>query len=741
MRKNLPPWLKHRIRANFEGLAIGQQAAALDLRFRGVTPFWRGWWLVDFALSGIPQSGFLELEVRGRSDRGRNRVMTVKVPISSARRSKRLFYADWQIREMIVHPLPDGQALSIDRLSLAPALRSFAVRHIHGMLAAGSRDLRGRPLKDLSHLMPSVSGNNQRPSDQQLSQFLDEAVRDALEGEATLYQRWIRFREPQLLRNDRADLAGGAKLSVVMPVHNPPEAHLRGAIESVIRQTYPNWELCIADDASSKAYVRPVIEEYLAHDKRLKAVFLEQHNHISRTTNQALAMADGDFVAFLDHDDELSPYALQEVALAVLGDPQLDIVYSDEDFLDPSGERCTPHFKSDWNPYLLYSHNYVTHLCVYRRELVERVGGLRAGVEGAQDYDLLLRCSRETEAARIHHIPKVLYHWRMSATSTAASADNKAYTHKAGRKVLQDYFAHSAVPVDVRSAGPENFYRVMFNHPRPDPLVTLIIPTRDQVDLLRQCVDGLLNRTSYQPVEILVVDNESGRPDTLSYLREIDELQAVRVIRFEEPFNFARLCNFAATQANGEVLGFLNNDTDVINSDWLDEMVMLARRPEVGCVGAKLLYADETVQHAGVILGLGGYAAHSHRCAPSGDGGYFNRLKVRQNVSAVTAACLVVRKSVYQEVDGMDERFTVAYNDVDFCLRVRAAGYVNVFTPFAELYHFESKTRGYEDTAEKQARFQREKDTLEQKWGDRIRLDPYYNPNLTHSREDFSIAL
>jgi GT2 family glycosyltransferase len=281
---------------------------------------------------------------------------------------------------------------------------------------------------------------------------------------------------------------------------------------------------------------------------------------------------------------------------------------------------------------------------------------------------------------------------------------------------------------------------VTFQATGRDPLVTLIVPTKDKVELLRRCVDGMLHRTDYRAIEILIVDNNSEQAETLEYLDDIQKEPSVRVVQFAKPFNFARICNFAAEQARGEILGFVNNDVEVISGDWLDEMVMLAQRPEVGCVGAKLLYADDTIQHAGVILGLGGYAAHSHRCSPRDSGGYFNRLKVRQNVSAVTGACLVVRTEVYRQAAGMDERLAVAYNDVDFCLKVTDAGYLNVFTPFAQLYHFESKTRGYEDTDEKQARFQREKDYLKRKWGDRIRLDPFYNPNLTHSREDFSIG-
>ncbi len=711
---------------------------AVDVRHRGVAPFWRGWWLVEVSPGQIPGPGYVELKVSG--GRAKGQVLDIKIPLSSSRSSKRLFFADWRISEIALQPLSSGEDFLVHRLSLAPALHRFAVRHMRGRLMAGSRDLRGKPLRDLSKLFAGGEEDAGMSRDQLLYRHYEDELHALLEGGNKLYERWIRIVEPKLVNSVMEDQSEGPKISVVMPVHNPPEEQLRRAIESVLEQSYGNWELCIADDASDREYVRSVIEEYRRGDSRLKVVARDTHGHISRTTNEALALATGDFVAFLDHDDELSPFALNEVASVLRDQPPLDIVYSDEDFLDPSGNRCSPHFKSDWNPYLLYSHNYVTHLCVYRSELVARAGGMRAGVEGAQDYDLLLRCSQLTEASRIHHIPKVLYHWRMSEASTATDAGRKGYTHAAGKRALNDFFDREKTPVRVKSADSENFYRVTFDTPGQDPQVTLIVPTKDNVELLKTCIEGILNRTDYRNIEILIIDNNSADPETLRYLEDIQDAAVVRVLKFDEPFNFARICNFAAAKARGEILGFLNNDVDVISADWLDEMVMLARRTEVGCVGAKLLYADDTIQHAGVIMGLGGYAAHSHRCFPKDSGGYFNRLKVRQNVSAVTGACLVVRAAVYRQVAGMDERLAVAYNDVDFCLKVTDAGYLNVFTPFAQLYHFESKTRGYEDTAEKQARFQLEKDYLVKKWGDRIRLDPYYNPNLTHSREDFSIG-
>lgn len=737
MFDNPPPWLKQRVRLSFDDLRVTDAPVTIDLRRSGIAPFWRGWWLIELVPAETGGLAFVDIEFDGgRADRRQ----VVRVVLSGGRSSKRLVRADWRVRRLTLRPAAGGQPYALTSLALAPALNSFAVRHMRGLLAPGSRDLRGRPRKEAGGLPAGGAGDTVDAL--ALYRRYDEALHEIGAGGQRLYERWIRTVEPGLMLGPDELPTAGPTVSVVMPVHNPPERHLRRAIESVLGQHYPHWELCIADDASDAPHVRAVIEEYALRAPRVKAVFGDSHGHISRTSNRALALAGGDFVAFLDHDDELSPHALGEVAAVLHERPTLDLVYSDEDFLDPSGRRCSPHFKSDWNPYLLYSHNYVTHLCVYRRSLLTRAGGLREGVEGAQDYDLVLRCSRLTGPARIHHIPKILYHWRMAETSTAANADRKGYTDAAGRRALADHFSAQGVAARVESAGSDNFYRVQFESAGPPPLVSLIVPTRDRVGLLRQCVDGLLHRTAYRPLEIVIVDNGSCEADTHAYLERLQrQSDNVRVLRVDEPFNFARLCNLGAAEARGAVIGFINNDIDVIHADWLDEMVMLAQRPEVGCVGAKLLYADETVQHAGVIVGLGGYAAHSHRCFSRDSGGYFNRLKVRQNLSAVTAACLVVRRAAYEAVGGMDEELAVAYNDVDLGLKMRESGLLNVFTPFARLYHFESKSRGYDDTPEKQARFQREKDYLAAKWGERIRLDPYYNPNLTHAREDFTLAV
>ncbi|MCX2803346.1 glycosyltransferase family 2 protein [Microbulbifer thermotolerans] len=530
-------------------------------------------------------------------------------------------------------------------------------------------------------------------------------------------------------------------ISIVVPVYNPPISLLEKCIDSVKAQSYPYWQLCLADDCSPNAEVAKVLNRYAREDSRIQWVRRTENGHICKASNSGLALATGEYVAFLDHDDELFQHALLEVVSEINSNPLVDIIYSDEDFIDLNGRRFAPHYKSDWNPALLLSHNYVTHLVVYRRNLINKLGNFReeAQVDGAQDYDLLLRAWGQTESDRIVHIPKILYHWRAHEGSTALGSDQKSYTSSAGLRALKNYFQERGIEVEVCETDSDNLYRVKYPL-KGNPLVSLLIPTRDMLSVLKPCVESILNRSTYRNFEILILDNQSQKKETLEWFEKITELDhRIKIVEFDHPFNYSAINNYGVRHARGEILGLINNDIEVITPDWLEEMVSLAQRPENGCVGALLYYPDDTVQHAGVILGLGGYAAHSHRGVPRGSQGYFNRLKVRQNVSAVTGACLFVRKDVYKEVSGLDESFEVAYNDVDFCLRVQQAGYYNVFTPFAELYHHESKSRGEEDTPEKIARFDREKAQLAQRWCDLLKCDPFYNPNLTRSREDFSL--
>lgn len=528
-------------------------------------------------------------------------------------------------------------------------------------------------------------------------------------------------------------------ISIVMPVYNPPLGFFREALDSVIAQSYPHWELCLADDASTRPDVRRVIEEYRRKDSRIKAVFRPVNGHISTCSNSALEIATGEFVALVDQDDLIPQHALYHVAVEINRHPTVDLIYSDEDKIDESGKRVDPYFKSDWNPDLFLSQNMFNHLGVFRASLLRKVGAFRAGYEGSQDYDLTLRCVANTTPDRIRHIPRVLYHWRIHAESTALSHDAKSYARDNGLKALQSYLQpYGAQAEPALAAG---MYRVRYPLPSSLPLVTLIIPTRDQAQLLRQCIESIEKKTDYRNWEILVIDNQSREPATLRYFESLSKDRRIRVLKYDAPFNYSAINNFGARHANGSILGLINNDVEVISQEWLSEMVSHVLRPGIGAVGARLLYSDTRVQHAGVVLGIGGVAGHAHKFFDSGSPGYFARARLTQNVAAVTAACLLIRKAIFDQVDGLDEKnLTVAFNDVDFCLKVHERGYRNVYTPYAVLFHHESVSRGQEDTPQKQARFTAEVDYMKARWGRLLERDPYYNPNLTLLHEDFSLA-
>lgn len=562
------------------------------------------------------------------------------------------------------------------------------------------------------------------------------------------YQEWIETIEkpglpnPAMVEKMLRKFTVRPLISVVVPTFNTDQSHLCACIDSVIAQSYPYWELCIADDSSSRPHVKETLKRYMAMDSRIKVVFRPINGHISHASNSALELANGDYVALLDHDDMLPEHALLYVVESINANTEADIIYSDEDKIDTRGSRYDPHFKSDWNPELFYSQNYVSHLGVYRRRLLESIGGFRPGVEGSQDYDLLLRCLPHVKDSKIVHIPRVLYHWRSIDGSTASAPGEKSYTTEAGIKALEDYFISVSQDVRVQPGYVPNTYRVHWPIPSPTPLVSLLIPTRDRRALIEPCVRSIIEKSTYENYEIIILDNGSCEKETLDFFEKIqkDDLR-VRVLRYDHPFNYSAINNFGAKHARGEVLGLINNDIEVISPDWLTEMVSHVARPEVGCVGAKLYYSNDTIQHAGVILGIGGVAGHSHKNMDRTHSGYFSRLLLPQALSAVTAACLLVRKSIFEEVGGLDEdNLRIAFNDVDFCLKVRSAGYRNVWTPYAELYHHESVSRGAEDSPEKIERFNREVAFMKAKWGDQLSCDPYYSVNLSKKREDFSLA-
>ncbi|HEV8073735.1 MAG TPA: glycosyltransferase family 2 protein [Opitutaceae bacterium] len=560
------------------------------------------------------------------------------------------------------------------------------------------------------------------------------------------YDLWVRVHDtltPEAAARIQGDLQRLKRrplISVLMPVYNTPEKWLMRAIGSVRSQIYEQWELCIADDASTEPHIRPLLEKAAAEDSRIKVFFRETNGHISAASNSALALARGDFVALLDHDDELRPHALACMAFELDRFPNADLIYSDEDKINEDGFRYGPYFKPDWNPDLFLAQNFICHLSAYRLALVREIGGFRVGYEGSQDWDLAMRVIERIRPSQIRHIPQVLYHWRAIQGSTAIHVSEKNYSVTAAGKVVADHFERVGIKATV-SPTKGHYWRVHYPLPNPAPSVTLIIPTRNRVKLLRPCVGSILKKTTYPDYKILVVDNNSDEPETLAYLDELRQHPRCRVLTFPGPFNYSSINNFAVHQANSPLIGLLNNDLEVINGDWLDEMASQALRPEIGCVGAKLYYPDGRIQHAGLILGIGGMAGHAWHGFPRDTHGQGYRALLQQTLSAVTAACLVIRRETYLKVGGLDEEnFKVALNDVDFCLKVRAAGFRNLFTPFAELYHHESASRGYEDTEEKRQRFSSEVERLQRKWGEALFNDPAYNPNLTLDRVDFSLA-
>ena len=711
------------------------EAIEADAQFHLPFRLLPGWYMLELSVD-LP-SAHGQARVRIESARPREPDEPVfTVALHSGRMSKRLI-----------------QVNGASHLRLAPMIQMGAFRIHHFRLK------RVTPWFARSRMLAKVLSRDPRDTS-------DRAARHAVKGAALwsayrsrvepgtsapqgcTYEDWLSLVEPATVPSvteQRVALSAWPtrpRFSIITPTWNTSEAVLRECLDSVLAQTYPDWELCIADDASTLVHVRRVLDEYAARDTRVRVVYRSENGHIAAASNSALALATGDFIALLDHDDTLASHALFSVAQALQHNPAARVIYSDEDKLDPSGHRCDPFFKPDDSPDLLFSQNYMAHLLVIDRQLVGGVGGFRPGFEGSQDYDLLLRClgALGHRQSAVLHIPKVLYHWRMSEGSTAAGHAAKGYATDAAVRALRDHFAQKSLPVivDVIAAG---LYRHQWSLPSPPPLVSLIIPTRDGDTTLRTCIESIVRLTTYPAYEIIVVDNQSAGQSTLAYLDDLARRDVATVLQYNEPFNYSAINNFAALHAKGSVLALVNDDVEVISPDWLGEMVSHAVRPEIGCVGAKLLYPDGTIQHAGVVLGIGGVAGHPWKYMPRHTDGYFSRLRVIHNVCAVTGAALVVRRDLFEAAGGLDTiGLTVAFNDVDFCLKVANLGVRNLMTPFAELVHHESRTRGQDETPEKQQRFRNECATMQARWGSRLKTDPFYNVNLTLAREDYSLA-
>lgn len=531
-------------------------------------------------------------------------------------------------------------------------------------------------------------------------------------------------------------------ISIIMPVYNTPENYLRQAIESVINQIYPHWELCIADDNSTEPHIKEILTEYAQKNTKIKVTFRQENGHIAKASNTALELATGEFIALLDHDDLLSPDALYQVVLLLNQHPEADMIYSDEDKIDENNNLKDPFFKPDWCPDSFLSRMYTCHLGIYRHSIIKEIGGFRAGYEGSQDYDLVLRLTEKTD--KIYHIPKILYHWRIHPQSTATGTGTvKLYAYQAAEKAITEALQRRGEKGKV--SGVQDYlghYIIRYQIDEYKP-VSIIIPTKDQHQLLNQCLTSIFTKTLYPNYEIILIDNNSEQPETAELINKwkTKEPEKFKSYRLDIPFNFPKINNYAVTKAKSDYLLFLNNDTEVLTPDWIDALVEQVQRPKIGAAGALLLYENDTIQHAGVIIGIGGVAGHSHRHFPANTPGYLCQVKTINNYLAVTGACLMCRREVFDSIGGFNEDLAVAYNDVDLCLKMIAKGYRNIYLPHVILYHYESKTRGYEDTPEKEARRQKEANILKSRWPQFFQNDPCYNPHLTKDREDYSINL
>ena len=558
------------------------------------------------------------------------------------------------------------------------------------------------------------------------------------------YQKWIIRHLPgnkELEKQRREKFDYQPKISIVVPLYKTPEKYLLQLVESVKAQTYPNWELCLSDGSGENSPLTSFLKSLEAGDERIKVAYNEQALQISENTNAGIEIATGAYIAFADHDDELTPHALFECVKALNKDRKIRLIYSDEDKMSMDGHKFfQPHFKPDYNPDLLCTVNYICHLFVVQREILDQVGTFRKEFDGAQDYDFIFRCVEAVDPSEIYHVTKILYHWRCHEDSTAENPESKTYAFEAGKRAIEEHYHRTGIRAEVYQGEFLGLYRTRFLRDY-DPLISIIIPNKDHIEDLKRCMDSIDQKSSYKNYEYIIVENNSTDEKTFQYYKNLEEENPkVHVVYWDKEFNYSAINNYGATFAKGEYILLLNNDTEIINETCLEELLGYCMRSDVGAVGARMYYEDDTIQHAGVVIGFGGIAGHCFVLQPRGTTGYCHRIICAQDYSAVTAACMLVKKSAFDEVGGLTEELAVAFNDIDFCMKLREAGYLIVYNPYAELYHYESKSRGLEDTPEKVARFNKEMQIFERRWPDILRNgDPYYNPNLTLKSQDFSL--
>ena len=549
------------------------------------------------------------------------------------------------------------------------------------------------------------------------------------------YDTWLRIMRvsrQELFAQRKTKFSYAPKFSVVVPLYHTPAKFLKDLVRSMMYQSYANWELCLVNASPEDVHLTSLLENWAMRDKRIRVIRLEKNLGIAQNTNAGIEASTGEFIAFLDHDDFLEPDALFCYVDALNKDKTIDVFYSDEDKTDEyAAHYFYPHFKSDFNIDLLHANNYMCHFLAVRKSLVDTVGGLNEKFDGAQDYDFVLRLTENTK--KIYHCPRILYHWRCSNQSTAASQGNKMYAIHAGKAALNAHYKRIGWNARAQEGAVDGWYQTKFTL-KEEPLVSILIPNKDHTDDLDVCLNSFFERADYQNYEFIIIENNSVLPETFAYYEKIEkEHDNVKVVYWEAGFNYSAINNLGFKFAKGDYIMMLNNDVELITPDIFQSMLGFCMRPEVGIVGAKLLYNDHTVQHAGVLVGAGGLADHVFKGIHEDDPGYMGRAISSQDVSAVTAACLLVKRSVYEEVGGLEEEFQVAFNDVDFCLKVRKAGYLIVYDADVKLFHYESKSRGMEDTTDRFIRFGNEMMLLNSKWDILSTfVDPYYNPNLSY---------
>ena len=573
--------------------------------------------------------------------------------------------------------------------------------------------------------------------------FMKKLVKkiEAQKNRPDSYEKWLaqnQLSEAELDAQRRKRFSYAPLISIVIPLYNTPISYLDELLASIIGQTYGNFQLCLADGSDNEK-IEEFIKKSYGKESRIRYKRLEKNDGISENTNRAIEMASGDFIMFSDHDDTLAPNALFEIVNTINENPGTDVVYTDEDKVTmDGGHYYEPHFKPDFNLDMLRSNNYICHIFTVKREIVNKAGMLRKEYDGAQDYDFILRCCEQ--AKNIQHVPKILYHWRNHPASTAGNPESKMYAFEAGRKALEAHYERMGIQAEVEMTPLLGRYRTRYaisGH----PVVSIIIPNKDHIEDLDKCLKSIYEKTTYDNYEIILVENNSEKKETFAYYEKVKERYGnIQVLTWKREFNYAAINNFAVTYAKGEYLLFLNNDVELISEKWIEEMLGICQREDVGAVGTKLYYPDDTVQHAGVVIGLGGVAGHIFCGFAREEYGYFARLVSVQDYSAVTAACMMTKRKLFQNLEGFDEGFQVAFNDVDYCMKVRQAEKLVVFTPYAELYHYESKSRGREETEAQKKRFAGEVQRFEEKWPDILEKgDPFYNKNLTLKRGDCSL--